>query len=166
MAWSLRDGLDDFVGEGCGGFDFLPLRVNRSAARSKSRSMEAASRSAVLSCVSIDSPWVSKKACTAAAFGVVGGGALGSACLVAGREALLHLLVDTARMLRIGSEIFDAAAELEEVEDGIGVAVGGGAGRERTVKVAEGALREAVGGVDAWVGVLGGEAEEEGACGV
>ena len=94
-------------------------------------------------------------------FGFVGRGAGRRAGLVARREALVHLLVDAAGMLGIRGEIFVAAAELEEVEDGVAVAVGGGARWERAVEVVEGALAEAVGGVDARVGVLGGEAEEE-----
>jgi len=95
-------------------------------------------------------------------FGCVRGCALGRAGLVAGREALVHLLIDTAGMLGIRREVLGAAAELEEVEDRVAVAVGGGARRERAVGVGEGAAAEAVGGVDAREGVPGGEAKEEG----
>jgi hypothetical protein len=65
-------------------------------------------------------------------------------------------------MLRTRREVFGAAAELVEVEDGVAVAVGGGARWERTVGVREGAAAEAVRRVDARISVLGGEAEEEG----
>ena len=65
-------------------------------------------------------------------------------------------------MLGIRGEIFDAAAEFEEIEDGVAVAVGGGARGERAVEVGQRALAEPVGGVDARVGVLRGEAQEEG----
>ena len=94
--------------------------------------------------------------------GGVGGRALGRAGLVAGREALVHLTVDAAGMLGIRREVLGAAAELEEVEDGVAVAVGGGARRKGAVGVGERAAAETVGGVDARKGVLGGEAQEEG----
>ncbi len=94
--------------------------------------------------------------------GGVGGRALGRAGLVAWREALVHLTVDAAGMLGIRREVLVAAAELEEVEDGVAVAVGGGARREGAVGVGERAAAETVGGVDARKGVLGGEAQEEG----
>ena len=131
-----------------------------SAARSKSSSAEAASRSAA-SGASMDLAAGVEEGLHGGGLGCVSRGALGRAGLVAGREALLHLLVDAAGMLGIRREVFDAAAEFEEVEDGVAVAVGGGARGERAVEVGQRALAEAVGGVDARVGVVGGEAEEE-----
>ena len=95
-------------------------------------------------------------------FGGVGGRALGGDGLVAGGQALVHLLVDAAGVGGVRGEVFVATAELEEVEDGVAVAVGGGAGGEGAVEMADGALRETVGGVDAGEGVFGCEAEEEG----
>ncbi len=94
------------------------------------------------------------------------GGVCGSACgragLIAGRETLVHLLIDAAGMFGIRREVFVTAAKLEEVEDGVAVTVGGGARGKRAVGVGEGSAAEAVGGVDAGEGVPGGEAEEEG----
>ena len=65
-------------------------------------------------------------------------------------------------MLGIGREVFITAAKFEEVEDGVAVAVCGGARRKWAVGVGQCAAAEAVGGVDAREDVLGGEAEEEG----
>ncbi len=90
--------------------------------------------------------------------GGVGGGTFGGDGLVAGRQALMHLLVDAAGVGGVGGEVLVAAAELEEVEDGVAVAVGGGAGGEGAEGLGERAVAEAVGGVDARVVVLGGEA--------
>ena len=52
-------------------------------------------------------------------------------------------------MFGIGSEIFVAAAEEEEVEDGVAGAFGGGARREGAEGFGEGFFAEAIGGVDA-----------------
>ncbi len=95
-------------------------------------------------------------------FGGVGGGALGGVGLVAGGQALVHLLIHAAGVGGRGDEVFVAAAELEEVEDGIAVAVGGSAGGEGAVEVIECAAAEAVGGVDAGMSILRGEAKEIG----
>ena len=89
-----------------------------------------------------------------------GGVLLGRAGLFAGRDALVHLAVDAAGMLGVGSEVFMAAAEFEEVEDGVAVPLGGEAGGEGAVHLGEAALGELVGGVDAGEGVLHGHAEE------
>jgi len=153
------DGLDEFVGEGCGGFDLLPLRVDRGGA------LEVEFDGGVFA---VGAEWGEHRFAAGVeerfhggGFGDVGGGALGRAGLVARREALLHLLVYAAGMLGIRGEVLDAAAQLEEIEDCVAVAVGGGARGERAVEIGERTLREAVGGVDARVGVFGGEAEEE-----
>lgn len=45
--------------------------------------------------------------------------------LFAGLDAFAHLAVDAAGMLGVGCEVFVAAAEFEEVERGIAVALGG-----------------------------------------
>ena len=91
-----------------------------------------------------------------------GGVLLGRAGLLAGLDALVHLAVDAAGMLGVGSEVFVAAAEFEEVEDGVAVALGCEARGEGAVHLGEAALGELVGGVDAGEGVLHGHAEEVG----
>jgi hypothetical protein len=63
-------------------------------------------------------------------------------------------------MLGVGSEFFMAAAEFEEVEDGVAVPLGCEAGGEGAVHLREAALGELVGGVDAGEGVLRGHPEE------
>jgi hypothetical protein len=63
-------------------------------------------------------------------------------------------------MFGVWLEVFVTAAELEEVEDGIAISLGGEAGREWTVHLGETASGELVGGVDAGEGVLHGHAEE------
>jgi hypothetical protein len=65
-------------------------------------------------------------------------------------------------MLGVGSEFFVAAAEFEEVEDGVAVTLGGEAGGEGAVHLGEAAFGELVGGVDAGEGVLHRHAEEVG----
>jgi hypothetical protein len=65
-------------------------------------------------------------------------------------------------MLGIGREVLVAAAELEELKDGIAVAFGSGAGGVRADELGEAALGELVGGVDARVGVGERDAEEVG----
>jgi hypothetical protein len=65
-------------------------------------------------------------------------------------------------MLGVRREVFVAAAQPEEVEDGVAVALGSGARGEWTVGVVEGAPAEAVGDVDAGPGVFEGNAEEGG----
>jgi hypothetical protein len=65
-------------------------------------------------------------------------------------------------MLGVGGEVFVAAAELEEVKDGVAVSLGGEARGEWAVHLSEAVLRELVGGVDAREGVLHGHAEEVG----
>ena len=69
-------------------------------------------------------------------FGGIGSGAGGRAGLVARREALVHLAVDAAGVFGIGHKVLDA--------------------------VGQRAFAEAVGGVDARVVILRGEAQEEG----
>ena len=153
------DGLDKFIGEGLRGFDLLPLLVDSGGAlevefgrggfafggERREHGLAVRREEGLHGC----------------GFGGVRGCALGSAGLVAGREALFHLLVDAAGVLGIRGEVLDAAAEFEEVEDRVAVAVGGGARGERAVGGRERALVEPVGGVDARVGVVGGEAQEE-----
>jgi hypothetical protein len=65
-------------------------------------------------------------------------------------------------MLGVGLEVFVAAAEEEEIEHGVAVAVGGGAGGEGAEGFGERFFAEAVGGVDAGVFVREGDAEEVG----
>ena len=57
--------------------------------------------------------------------GGFGGVLLGRAGLFAGLDALVHLAVDAAGMLGVRGEVFVAAAEFEEVEDGVAIALGG-----------------------------------------
>ena len=126
---------DEGVGEGLGGFDALPLLVDAGGALE----------------VEIDGGGFAlggeggehglavgvEEGADGGGFGGVGGGSGGGAGLVAGGEALLHLLVHAAGMLGIGREVLVAAAEFEEVEDGVAVAVGGGARGERAVHVGQ-----------------------------
>jgi hypothetical protein len=65
-------------------------------------------------------------------------------------------------MFGIGSKVFIAAAEFEEVEDGVAVTLGGEARGEGPVHLSEAAFGELVGGVDAGELVLHGHAEEVG----
>ena len=154
------DGLDEWVGEGGGGFDAQELGVELRGA------LEVEIGGGLLALggeLGEEGFAVGREEnLDGGGFGGVGGCALGRAGLIAGRETLVHLLVDAAGMLGIWREILDAAAELEEVEDGIAVAVGGGARGKGAVGVGEGAAAEAVRRVDARIGVLGGEAQEEG----
>ena len=91
-----------------------------------------------------------------------GGVLLGRAGLFAGLDAFVHLAVDAAGMLGVGSEVFVAAAQFEEVEDGVAVTLGCETGGEGAVHLREAALRELVGGVDAGEGVFHRHAEEVG----
>ncbi len=65
--------------------------------------------------------------------------AIRRAGLIAGRQALLHFEVGTGGMLGIWVQVFDAAAQLEEVEHGVAGALGSGARGEW----AEAAIRSA-----------------------
>ena len=154
------DGLDERVGEGGGGFDAQELGVELGGALE----VEAGGGLLALGGELSEERFAvgGEEGLDCGGFGGVGGRALGRAGLVAGREALVHLTVDAAGMLGIRGEVLGAAAELEEVEDGVAVAVGGGARRKRAVGVGQRAAAETVGGVDAREGVPGGEAEEEG----
>ena len=156
----LGDGLDERVGEGGGGFDAQELGVELGGALE----VEAGGGLLALGGELGEKGFAvrGEEGFDGGGLGGVGGRALGRAGLVAGREALVHLTVDAAGMLRIRREVLGAAAELEEVEDRVAVAVGGGARGERAVGVGQRAAAEVVGGVDARVGVPGGEAEEEG----
>jgi len=87
---------------------------------------------------------------------------VGGAAEVAGGHALLHLAVGAAGVRGRDVEVLVAAAELEEVEDGVAVALGGGAGGEGAVHLGERFFGEAVSGVDAGVGVLNCQPQEEG----
>jgi len=154
------DGLDERVGEGGGGLDAQELGVELGGA------LEVKVDGGLLALggeLGDEGLAVGgEEGFDGGGLGGVGGCSCGRAGLIAGREALVHLLVDAAGVLGIRREVLGAAAEFEEVEDGVAVAVGGGARGKRAVAVGEGAAAEAVGGVDARVGVPGGEAEEEG----
>ncbi len=94
--------------------------------------------------------------------GGFGGVLLGGAGLLAGLDALVHLAVDAAGVFGIGGEVFVAAAEFEEIEGGVAVALGGETRGEGAVHLREAAFGELVGGVDAGEFVVEGEAEEVG----
>ena len=156
-AW---DGLHEIVGESGGGFDLLVLGVEGGGAFEVEIGGGLVAIGGDL-CEEALAVGI-KESFDCFGLGGVGGGTVGGDGLVAGRQALMHLLVDAAGVGGVGGEVLVAAAELEEVEDGVAVAVGCGAGGEGAVEVREGAFGEAIGGVDAGVVVLGGEAEEEG----
>ncbi len=89
--------------------------------------------------------------------------ALVGAALVAGREAHLHLGIDAAGMAGIGIEIVGAAAQQKKLESLVGIALGGGARRERAVRPVGFALAGAVGDGDARIGIAAEKADEGGA---
>ena len=156
----IGDGLDQRVGEGRGGFDAQELGVELGGALEVEIGGGAFAVGGELGEEGFAVG--GEEGLDGGGLGGVGGCACGRAGLIAGRETLVHLLIDAAGMFGIRGEVFVAAAEFEEVEDGVAVAVGGGARGERAVGVGQRAAAEAVGGVDARVGVVGGEAQEEG----
>ncbi len=153
----LGDGADDPVGEGLRGFYLLPLGVERGGFFE----LHAGGGLFALEADGDDHAFAAgvEEFFYGCGFGGV---LLWRAGLFAGREALVHLAVDAAGMLGVGREVFVAAAEFEEVEDGVAVALGGEARGEGAVHLGEAALGELVGGVDAGEGVLHRHAEEVG----
>jgi hypothetical protein len=157
----LGDGADEFVGElGCGA-DLLPVFVERGG----EFEVEVCAGGLALGDDLVEQGLAAsgEEVEDAGGFGgVLGGCAGGRISLFTGHEALVHLAVDAAWVVGIGLEVFIAAAEFEEIEHGVAVALGGGAGRERTEGLGEGLFAEAICCVDAWMLVRDRDAEEVG----
>jgi len=151
----LRDGADDPVGEGLRGFYFLPLRV-------KGGGFLELHRGGGYFAFEADVDDHAFAAGVEEFFygGGFGGVLLWCAGLLAGFEALVHLAVDAAGVVGMWGEVLVAAAEFEEVEDGVAIALGGEARGEGAVHLREAALGELVGGVDAGVRVFQRHAKE------
>ena len=65
-------------------------------------------------------------------------------------------------MFGVDLKVFMAATKFEEIEGGVAVTLRGGTRGERAVGLVETAPAEAIGGIDAGVGMLQGEAQEVG----
>lgn len=149
------DRADELIGESGGGFDALPLLV---------KSGGLLEVHGFTGCFALGGNFVKHRLAArgeerlhARGFGGV---IVGCAGALAGLDALLHFAVGTPRVVGVDLQVFIAAAELEEVEDGIAVALGCGARGEGTECVVERAPAELVSGVDARMLVLHGDAEE------
>ena len=147
----LVEGADELVGQQRGGADLLPLLVQGGG------ELEVHGLAGGLA---LRGDFVEEGL---AAGGEEGEDALGFAgvllgsagcgvAFLAGLHALVHLAVDAAGVLGVGHKVFVAAAQEEEVEDGVAIALGGGAGGEGAEGFVERFFAEAVGGVDARVG--------------
>jgi hypothetical protein len=120
------DGADEFVGEQSGGADLLPVLVQRGGGLKVER---------VAGGVALGGDLVEQGLATGAeegedalGFGDVLGGRTGDGiAFLTGHQALADVAVDAAGVFGIGREVLVTAAQLEEVEHGVAVAVGGGA---------------------------------------